>query len=421
MMLHSPAASIEPRSRAAPSCLQALLDTQLVPLVVAKVHTLLEQLGQLPVSNRAPSVELPTATMVGMDALRDQVLERTKLSNVVLLHGMGGIGKTTCAKAVYQHLRTTAFKLQHCHYVQLQHDMRPRDLQAVQEKVLASVVGMAVPVQSTEDGVGRIRTVFAKLKMLLVVDNVWGSQLRDLLPQDFMTGVLAPGSILLVTSREETAVESFITADACTHLLPMPLMGTTQAKELFCKHAFHRDSAPAEKEALVASIVSRCGNLPQALEVAGKLLARYKDDKAWRNIDRALLMAFNTMQAERHDGYSTLYAAYAVSIDHLNEPQKELLLDIAFFLVGQSWGAVLAYTDYDCFSLEHLKQCALVKEERSTRWLDNAVGMHDTMVEFCCKHVKGSPAWRDNKADGDVLPQVIPLTLAFFLVLPHCP
>jgi hypothetical protein len=394
------------------------MESDLVHLVVEKVEKLLEQLGQLPASKRAPGVELP-ATMVGMEGFRDRVLDCLKHDNVVLLHGLGGIGKTTCAKVVYDHLKATAFKLHPAaaFYTQLQPCMTPEQLMAVQKALLLCVLGEEQTVHSCEDGLGRIRKHLAKQKVLVVVDNVWGDRLKRLLPKDLMTRVLAPGSMLLVTSREHTAVEGFITADARMPLLPMPLLSTQQAKELLCKHAFCRDSPPAEKEVLVASIVSRCGNLPQALEVVGMQLACHKDDQAWQNFDRALLTAFTTMQAERlgEAGNTTLYAAYSVSIDFLNEHQQQLLLDIAFFLVGQPWGALRAYTDYDCFTLKHLTQCALVKEEPGAVWLDSGVGMHDTIVEFCCwyesKRAAGTKdslgVVRLGETDGDVLSQVM--------------
>jgi hypothetical protein len=384
------------------TCLQAVLDTELVQLVAKQVEALLLQLNQLPDSKRGPGVELP-ATMVGMDSFRDVVLERIKHDNVVLLHGMGGIGKTTCAKAVYQHLKTTTFKLHRCYIVQLQPGT---DVTAEQAKLLTYVLGEAavlrpVTVLSRDHGIGQLRHVLSNITMLIVVDNVWGNQLTEFLPEDIMT-VLLPGSRLLVTSRYETAAKRFISPA----LLEVPLLSTKEAKELLCKHAFGCGVPSDEKQAaLVDGIVSRCGNLPQALEVAGKLLAQGDD---WGDIPGALLKAFNEMEAERHDGYNILYAAYKVSMDRLDGAQRELLLDIAFYFVGQPWGAVNAYAGYNC-NLEDLKRCALVNKEPSDRWLDDAVGMHDTMVEFCCKKMIPASAYvRDDVAVNDVRDQVSP-------------
>jgi hypothetical protein len=343
--------------------------------VVERTVELLAAMGELPTAGK---VDLP-GILVGIDAKVEELAQRMTAAgsnrHVVLLHGMGGIGKTTLARAVLNRLHDKCPTMPCC-FVALDPVMADAQLMDKQRQLLARLAGEAAPpLDSLERGRQQLAEKLRGKRVLVVVDNVWGDQLELLLPEG-IGEVLGEGSMVLVTSRDSVAAKDFDGAEVAeAGLLP-----DVHAMELLCQHAYRCGVAPAAEEGRVKQLVARCGGLPMALEVVGRHLRQCKDrQRFFSDMANALTAAFNKDRAGRRDGERTLFAALQQSWDALEPEEQEALLDVTWFLQGQPWEQVEAHCGYGV--LDRLAKFGLVKEQEDA-WSGPVATVHDTLVDF---------------------------------------
>jgi hypothetical protein len=356
----------------------------MVDKVVQHTVRLLADMGQMPTASR---VELPEI-MVGLDARVEETVQRLTAegqSRMVLLHGMGGIGKTTLARAVFNKLHE-GHPTMPCAFVELEPETAGEQLVKRQCQLLKKLAGMdAVSLCSVEEGRQMLAQKLRGRKVLVVVDNVWGGHLRLLLPDNILE-LLGGGSMVLVTSRNHRAAADVRGQVAGVDMQTLP---RTESLQLFCRHAYGTDTPPADEQAWAERVVATCDGLPMAVEVLGRYLScKSKRNKFLSNMETARASVYSTGEACRKDG-ATLFAALRLSWSGLSAKDKEDLLDIAWFLKGREWEQVESYCEYD--ALDRLWRAGLVKRTKSMSYspcknMDSSamvVSVHDCVVDFC--------------------------------------
>jgi hypothetical protein len=315
-------------------CLQFRGDAGMVEAVVDVVIPYLRAAGRAVV--RQPEVQLPAHT-VGVEQRREELVADLRQYGMVLLHGMGGIGKTTLANAAYDLLSKTEFAADCCVRMSFHADMRADRILEQQKVALLQLLGtsdaakkLVRSVIDTQMGRIELAKALRGKKVLLLVDNVWGSQLLDALPSDILSIVADSQSMVLVTSRDAAAAEDFQPAP---RVQEMAGLTDADALRLFTTLAFGAgaSSPPADRAAIVAEVVPRCGGLPFAVEVTAKQL-RDRPIGDWRRWEAQLRQAFQSQKANRPDQEKTLLAALRVSYDHLEPAERQFLLDVAFLV-----------------------------------------------------------------------------------------
>jgi hypothetical protein len=351
----------------------------LVDRVVGTTLRLLEAMGKLP---RRQPMELPSI-MVGLEAKVQEVvglLAAPGRSHAVLLHGMGGIGKTTLAKAVFNQLQASNPTVPCC-FLGLDPAPTGKGIVEARRQILKSLGCSAKGL--LRDHVGGRQALAAELrgkKMLLVVDNVWDDKLELLLPEGIM-GMLGEGSAVIVTSRDLGAARrlggpQWVTA------VEVAILPEALSLQLLCRHAYGADRPPDSEQEHVTRVVGRCGGLPMAVEVVGRHLSECSDrQKFFRSLEPALPSAFKKDKAGRQDGERTLFAALRLSWNALDGEEREALLDITWFLKGQPWEVVEPYCGYGV--LDRLCRFGLVKKQPLTHSRGEVVVVvHDIIVAF---------------------------------------
>lgn len=262
---------------------------------------------------------------------------------VLGLHGMGGIGKTTLAKAVFNELRS-GFVDSAC-FLEVGMGAGSEALQRLQGCMLKELCGVERQLSSPDQGRGELEARLPQQRMLLVIDDVWSEAQLDALLTD-----VGAGSRVLVTTREPQLLRSrpSITCQ------PVEVLGEDAALELFSWHAFLSPQPPADYRALAADAAAACGGLPLTLSVIGAHLWNQHSREDW---EQALL---RLKSAKPFTGgkmaNDQLWGKLRLSFDALGDDEQQVFLDIACFMLGKAasgealracmpaWGEVAAST-----------------------------------------------------------------------------
>ncbi|KAK7309315.1 hypothetical protein RJT34_05938 [Clitoria ternatea] len=209
--------------------------------------------------------------------LRTQLLDVESTPHVVSIVGMGGLGKTTLAKKLYNHAEI----LDHFEckaWVYVSNEYRRRDiLQGILRDVGALTNEMER--KPEEELVNKLRSVLDEKRYLVVLDDIWGTEVWDGLKFAFPKRKL--GSKILLTTRNWD-----VALHACSNPHQLRTLTEDESFKLLCNKAFPgAKSIPLELENLAKEIVVKCGGLPLALVVVGGLLSRkLKSSGEWKRV-----------------------------------------------------------------------------------------------------------------------------------------
>jgi hypothetical protein len=366
------------------------LGTAMRNKVVEHTVRLLRDMGEMPTRRL---VEEP-AIKVGLSAKVERVVQLLKVkdnNHMVLLHGMGGIGKTTLARAVFNRLHSNNPTLPCC-FLKLDPDDAKVGKIAWKQQQLLKELAYAEGASLYDEQHGRdlLAEKLQGKRVLLVVDNLWGNCLDILLPEGFVQ-LLGKGSMVLATSREKEAVMGVVCEEDVS-TAEMECLSSDQSMELFCKYAFS-GLAPVPSSwvehiersrwaSQIMAVLHMCGGLPMALEVLGRYFSAC-DNKA--EFERSVQTACSDQVAGWKETERTLFGALSLSWSTLKGAEQEALLDIALMLNGQPWDWVEHYCG--CNTLGRLYILGLVKKQVAEQIFNgnNMVAMlHDTVAFFCC-------------------------------------
>ncbi|XP_039167602.1 TMV resistance protein N-like [Eucalyptus grandis] len=259
--------------------------------------------------------------LLGID---DRVLTVSELLDVnsggvrfIRIYGMGGIGKTTLAKVVFNKLSSHFGKC--CCFLE---DVRVKSsridgLVELQKKLLSEIGAPAgvKNIDEIDDGMHRIGEALQKNKVLIVLDDVDNSdQVKTLVGN----GTLHLGSRILITTRNRDELQT----DYQILDYELEVMTDGPALKLFSRHAFNKDFPLDDYIVLSREIVYETGRLPLALEVIGSFLSRNKNQKIWEE----------TLAKLKKAPHKDVFRKLKISYDALTFEQRQIFLDIACFL-----------------------------------------------------------------------------------------
>ncbi|XP_059638874.1 disease resistance protein L6-like [Cornus florida] len=303
----------------------------------------------------------------------DHLNEMMRLLNVgsndvriVGILGMGGIGKTTIAKSIYNNLLQD-FKNCCSFLADVRENVKQykdKGIVDLQNQLLNDTLKPHPPITNVNGGINAIKCRFLKKKVFIVLDDVdEKSQFDWLVGNRHWFG---PGTRIIVTTRNKHVL-NILEVD---ETYEPPFMNPDQSLQLLSIHAFRKKFPPMDFDSISREVVSVTAGLPLALEVIGSFLSD-KPKTVWEDTSKKLKKIPNHKVQEK----------LRVSYDVLTHEQKQIFLDIACLFIGMDKTYPFYMWD-DCSyfpetEINVLCLMSLVKLEN-----DNVLRMHDQLRDL---------------------------------------
>ncbi|XP_034700720.1 disease resistance protein RPV1-like isoform X1 [Vitis riparia] len=287
-------------------------------LIQTLVKRVLAELNNTPLS--------VAAYTVGLDSRIEELLNLLDIKSngirVLGFHGMGGVGKTTLAKALYNklvaHFECRSF-ISNVKETLAQQD--EDSLLSLHNKLINDLsMSEASPVSEVNAGLVAIRRIMHEKRVLLVMDDVDdASQLEVVIGRRKWRQFFYGGSRIIITTRDRGVLRDLHENE----LFEVQGLNFSESLQLFSYHALRREKPTEDFWNLSNEIVSLTGGLPLALEVFGSFLYDKRIIKEWED----------ALQKLKQIRPSNLQDVLKISFDGLDEQEKDIFLDIACFFV----------------------------------------------------------------------------------------
>ncbi|CAI9262484.1 unnamed protein product [Lactuca saligna] len=285
---------------------------------------------------------------------------------VIGIKGMGGAGKTTLARAVFDQISFRFEAKSFVENVRENSNTSLSGLKSLQNQVLKDAIfDQGINVSSVHDGKIMMKKKMRNKKTLLVLDDVDHIDQLEALAGDL--NWFKPGSRIIITTRDEQV----LVAHRVKLILDVNLLSRKEAFGLFNRYAFGGEISIQGYEELSEQVIRYAAGLPLTIKVLGSFLCG-KTKSEW----------IDALERLKAIPLKETLQKLELSYISLEEDYKEIFLNVACLLKG--WLKDLA--------IEALESCGFhatnglrVLEQKSLITISKryeVVGMHDHIEEM---------------------------------------
>ena len=270
--------------------------------------------------------------------------------------GMGGIGKTTLARAIYSQISN---QFEACSFLEIANDFKDQDLTSLAEKLLSQLFEEE---NLKIKGSTSIKARLHSRKVLVVLDNVNSLTILERLVRN--RDWFGQGSRIIVTTRDQRLLISHR-----VNCYEVTKFNADEAFELLKHHSLKHELLKNDFIELSKKVMQYAQGLPLALKVLASFLFSMSKDE-WRDyLDK--LKGTPNMKIQE---------VLKVSYDGLEGNEKNIFLDIACFFKGEDKDYVMEILDscgfFACSGMRTLINKSLITIS------GNKVKMHDLIQEM---------------------------------------
>ncbi|KAI3775470.1 hypothetical protein L1987_50047 [Smallanthus sonchifolius] len=329
--------------------------------IVKRVQRELNQITSVTVDENLIGLEYRIEEVISLLDVPDDVC-------MIGIWGMGGAGKTTLARALFDEIRY------HFEGVSFLENIREASqqygLQHLQKLLLEDITKEEnLRVRSVVDGKRMLIKRLARKKILLVLDDVNALSQLEALAGSFSW--FDKGSRIVITTRDEHVLVGHGVKDK--NIYKISLLNDNEASELFKCYAFKRSIPSKEYKEASQQVVHYATGLPLTLKVLGSFLCG-KNLAEWTSALNKLkkIPEKETMEILK------------LSYDSLDHEYQEAFLHIACFFRGWEKDIVFRILEscgcYPHIVVRVLEQKSLINISNERLW------MHDLIQEMG-KHI----------------------------------
>ncbi|KAK3418333.1 hypothetical protein EUGRSUZ_H04290, partial [Eucalyptus grandis] len=265
--------------------------------------------------------------LVGIDEPREELVKWLVDSEpglqVLSIFGMGGLGKTTLAKRVFDNQQVKAYFQSHV-WVTVSQSYEIANILREMVEQLHREIKQPAPQGMESANSTKLKQMLKDLlqqkRYVIVLDDVWSSKALEGIKNAMPNNSLC--SRIIITTR---------TADIATVLFnqskvyELKGLSLEESWSLFCKKAFYGNPCPPYLEHLSRQILKKCEGLPLAIVTVGGLLFG-KDVLEWQMISRSL-----PAELEDNDRMQNFRKILSLSYNDLRYNLKSCFLYLGVF------------------------------------------------------------------------------------------
>ncbi|XP_017629319.1 probable disease resistance protein At4g27220 [Gossypium arboreum] len=257
------------------------------------------------------AVKLPTENLVGHQvSVRDEIYGYLMGDEVgrIGVCGMGGIGKTTIMKDVYNRLIREA-KFKKLIWITVSRNL---DIQSIQ-KDIASQLKRALPDhENTTVRAGKLsETLREQGRYALILDDVWSSFPLEDIGINELTKV---NGCIVLTTRSEEVIRSM----GCKKV-QVACLSMHDAMDLFLSKVGQDVSATPTLELFMKLVVGECDGLPLALVTLAASMKGISNPRLWKNVVNELRGYIRNIQ----DIEDKVFGSLKFSYDRLKKEDQD--------------------------------------------------------------------------------------------------
>ncbi|KAJ0886202.1 putative TIR domain, P-loop containing nucleoside triphosphate hydrolase [Helianthus annuus] len=307
--------------------------------------------------------------LVGMETRVKNVVSSLETGSdedirMIGIKGIGGGGKTTLARAIFDHI---SIWFEGKSFVEnVKEVSKGSGLKELQKQILLDVLNEQSIVESVCEGKNKMKKLMQGKKVLVVLDDVDHINQLEALAGDITW--FKPGSRIIITTRDEQVLVAHGVHSYNIH--DVSLLSHEEAICLFSRYALMRVIPNQGYEELSRKVVNYAAGLPLTIKVLGSHLCG-RSEREWEDA----LERLKTIPLQE-----TL-EILELSYNGLENDQKEIFLDVVCILKGEMKDEAIRILE-SCGFRAHIGLSVLEQKSLITVSSTDGLRFHDHIEEM---------------------------------------